>query len=195
MDPSNPGAVGRPATIKRVALVDRPDHLSGLVRHFERAHAVPTALSEQLGAVGRPLDASVEVILPLAGRAEDPGHERQPSPVASDENDAAVRAEGELLWQRGLRRTRAQARCPRRHGRSASRPTDAEKRVEQQAYEHRGKDTHQIALTPAVGAPTRLLDQRLQLGDALLQVAIPSGLGPARRCGHGHGDSSIRMKL
>jgi hypothetical protein len=62
-------------------------------------------------------------------------------------------------------------------------------RVQQQGPEQRGKDAHQIALLPATGTPPRLLDQRLQLGDALLQVSIAPRLGPARRCGDGHGDS------
>src|SRR6185295_14584708 len=102
VDEGNPGAVGRPATIIRVR-VDRRDHLPGLVRDLERSHAVPPAQSEELRAVGRPVNGAVEVTLPLAARLEDRGHERQPSPVASDENDAAVSAEGELLWQRDLR--------------------------------------------------------------------------------------------
>src|SRR5262249_51590173 len=145
----NPGAVGRPATIRRVALVDRPDHLSALVRHFERSHAVPPAQGEQLRAVGRPLDAGVEVTLPLAARLEGPGHERQSSPVASEEYDAAIRVERELLRQRGLRTTRALARCARLHHRTASVPPGAEVRVEPERPEHRGKDAHEIALMPA----------------------------------------------
>ncbi len=120
VDEGNPGAVGRPATVGDVAVGDRPDHLSGLVRHFERSQAVPPALSEQLRAVGRPLAAAVEVTLPLAARLEDPGQERQPSPVASEEYDAAIRVERELLRQRDFRRTRARVRRPRRRDWSAS---------------------------------------------------------------------------
>ena len=37
--------------------------------------------------------------------------------------------------------------------------------------------------------PARLLDQRLQVRDTLLEIAILLDLGPARRCGDGHGDS------
>ena len=38
--------------------------------------------------------------------------------------------------------------------------------------------------------PARLLDQRLKVGDALLEVAILLDLRPAWRCGNGHDDSS-----
>src|SRR4249919_3461148 len=87
VDERNPGAVGRPASTRRVR-VDRPDHLSGLVRDLERSHAVPPAQSEQLRAVGRPVEALVEVTLPLAAWLENSGQERQPPPVASEQYDA-----------------------------------------------------------------------------------------------------------
>src|SRR4029079_6593915 len=119
----------------------------------------------------------------------------QPSPVASEEYNAAIRAKRELLRQRDLRRTRARVRRPRRHDRPASRPNAAQEPGETPAHDHGGKDHGHIALTPATCTPTRLLDQRLEVGDAPLQLAIPPGLGPTRRCGNGHGDSPIRMEL
>jgi hypothetical protein len=38
--------------------------------------------------------------------------------------------------------------------------------------------------------PARLFDQRLKIGDALLEVAILLDLGPAGRCRNGHDDTS-----
>ena len=45
-----------------------------------------------------------------------------------------------------------------------------------------------VSLPPPPRPPARLLDQRLQVRDTLLEVAILLDLWPARRCGDGHGD-------
>ena len=51
-----------------------------------------------------------------------------------------------------------------------------------------------VPLPAASRPPARLLDQRLQVGDALFEIAILLDLWPARRRGDGQGDS-IRMTL
>jgi hypothetical protein len=197
----NPGAVGRPTTVECVALVDRPDHLSGLVRHFERSHAVSTALSEQLRAVGRPLEAGVEVTLPLAARLEDRGQERQPSPVAPEQDDAAIRVERELLGQRDLRRTRARVRRPRRRRRGVRCRTTVEEDEDGDAHgDHERCDRPVPAMATARLSP-RLFDQRLDKGFdlfALERLAVGSRAcrrGRTRRIGDGHASQRFTNEL
>jgi hypothetical protein len=51
-----------------------------------------------------------------------------------------------------------------------------------------------LPLPAASRPPARFLDQRLQIGDTMLEIPIPLDLGPAGRRGDNHSDS-IRMTL
>jgi len=70
-------------------------------------------------------------------------------------------------------------------------PAEADERGNPRASD--GERCTGVAHPPAAGPPARLLDQRLELGDASFEGAIVLGLAERRR--NGHGDSLSRMKL
>ena len=68
-------------------------------------------------------------------------------------------------------------------------PTEADERGN--PCRSKQQSSRPVPLPPASRPPARLLDQRLQIRDTPLEIAILLDLGPAGRSGDGHGDPFI----
>ena len=125
-------------------------------------------------------------------------------PTVSDVDDLRVaQVERERLRTPGRRRKRPERREPafvagparrsasgeRRGTRTAAAvPAEANERCSPCRSDQQSR--RPVPLPATSRPPARLLDQRLQVRDTLLEIAILLDLWPARRRGNGHGDSS-----
>ena len=187
-------AVRRPTSVPRLH-GDRRSHCPACVEDDERDSGTLRRLladGEQPRAVRRPLDAAVHSNAPPTVRSTPNGSWREhlSSAVATDENDAAVVIDGELLRQRGLQGCGTDTRRVRQKGSSVLGPTSTDERVQPERSEQRRENSGDVAPSPPTRPAPRLLDQRFRVERA--HIVEP---GWTRRQRDAHVCALVTMKL